>query len=97
MPNKLHRYYGAGYLHFITTSCYRRLPLLGGARDRDLLLQVLERVRRRYHIVALWCGRGRGAVPFGDSGSVFGSLPRTCVRGYYLSSLAGLARRLCRR
>ncbi|HXC43520.1 MAG TPA: hypothetical protein VNY51_08370 [Candidatus Dormibacteraeota bacterium] len=28
MPNKLRRYYGAGYLHFITTSCYRRMPLL---------------------------------------------------------------------
>jgi hypothetical protein len=26
MANKLRRYYGAGYLHFITTSCYRRLP-----------------------------------------------------------------------
>ena len=24
-----HRYYGAGYLHFITTSCCQRPPLLG--------------------------------------------------------------------
>jgi REP-associated tyrosine transposase len=51
MPNRLHRYYGAGYLHFITTSCYRRRPLLGTARNRDLFLQVLEQVRRRYHFV----------------------------------------------
>ncbi|MGZ4867859.1 MAG: REP-associated tyrosine transposase [Candidatus Angelobacter sp.] len=48
MPNRLHRYYGAGYLHFITTSCYQRRALLGGQQDRDLFLQVLERVRRRY-------------------------------------------------
>jgi putative transposase len=51
MPNRLHRYYGAGYSHFITTSCYQRLPLLGSARNRDLFVQVLEQVRRRYHFV----------------------------------------------
>ena len=51
MPNRLHRYYGAGHLHFITTSCYRRRPLLGTRHSRDLFLQVLERVRRRYHVV----------------------------------------------
>jgi hypothetical protein len=28
VANKLRRYYGAGYLDFITTSCYRRLQLL---------------------------------------------------------------------
>jgi REP element-mobilizing transposase RayT len=37
--------------HFITTSCYRRLPLLGNARNRDLFLRVLESVRRRYRFV----------------------------------------------
>lgn len=51
MPNRLHRYYGAGYSHFITTSCYRRLPLLASPRSRDLFLRVLESVRRRYHFV----------------------------------------------
>jgi putative transposase len=53
MANRLHRYYGAGYLHFITTSCYRRLPLLGTRPNRDLFLQVLEQVRRRYHFVVV--------------------------------------------
>ena len=53
MPNRLHRHYGAGYLHFITTSCYRRRPLLGTAPNRDLFLQVLEQVRRRYHFVVV--------------------------------------------
>ena len=51
MPNKLHRYYGAGYLHFITTSCYRRTPLLASPQHRDLLLEVLEQMRRRYRFV----------------------------------------------
>ena len=32
MPNRLHRYYGAGYLHFITTSCYQRRAMLGSRR-----------------------------------------------------------------
>jgi len=53
VPNKLPRYYGAGYLHFITTSCYRRLPLLQKPHHRDLLLEVLERVRRRYRFVVV--------------------------------------------
>ena len=46
--NPLRRYYGQGDLHFITTSCYRRKPLLGTARARDVFLTVLEQVRRRY-------------------------------------------------
>jgi len=53
MPRRLHRYYGSGYAHFITTSCFRRLPLLNTARRRDLLLTVLEQVRRRYGFVVL--------------------------------------------
>lgn len=53
MPNRLHHYYGAGYLHFITTSCYQRRPLLGMARNRDLFLEVLESVRRRYRFVVV--------------------------------------------
>ena len=53
MPIKLHRYYGAGYLHFITTSCYQRRPLLGSDRNRDLFLQILEQVRRRFQFVVV--------------------------------------------
>ena len=54
MRSKLKRYYGAGHLHFITCSCYRRQPLLGTPRRRDLFLTVLEQVRRRYQFVV--CG-----------------------------------------
>jgi putative transposase len=53
VPNRLHRYYGAGYSHFVTTSCYQRLPLLGSPRNRDLFLDVLEQVRRRYRFVVV--------------------------------------------
>ncbi len=41
VPNGLHRYYGAGYVHFITTSCYQRMPVLAKPtpepplKDRD--------------------------------------------------------------
>jgi putative transposase len=51
MNRKLKRYYGAGHLHFITFSCYRRQPILGTAKRRDLFLTVLEQVRRRYQFV----------------------------------------------
>jgi putative transposase len=47
----LSRCYGSGYLHFITTSCYQRLPVLGTAASRELFLQVLEEVRKRYRFV----------------------------------------------
>ena len=53
MPAHLHRYHGAGYLHFITTSCYQRRPLLGAPRSRDLFLQVLEQVRQRHRFVVV--------------------------------------------
>jgi len=35
MPKNLKRYYGHGDLHFVTFSCYRRIPLLRtiGARN----------------------------------------------------------------
>lgn len=53
MPRDLTRYYGAGDLHFITWSCYRRQPQLGTARRRDLFLRVLEQVRCRYQFVVV--------------------------------------------
>jgi hypothetical protein len=53
MGNRLKRYYGAGYLHFITTSCYRRRAPLASARRRDLFLKTLEQTRRRYKFVVV--------------------------------------------
>ena len=48
MRNKLKRYYGQGHLHFITFSCYRRLPLLGSRRARDRFVRILDEVREQY-------------------------------------------------
>jgi putative transposase len=45
MPTGLKRYYGKGDLHFITFSCYRRLPLLKTFRARDMFVKELGRVR----------------------------------------------------
>jgi putative transposase len=53
VPSRLKRYYGAKHLHFITCSCYRRLPLLGTPPRRDLFLKVLEQARRRYRFVVV--------------------------------------------
>jgi hypothetical protein len=52
VPAGLRRYYGKGHLHFITLSCYRRLPLLKTVRARDVFVKELGKVREI----------GRGAV-----------------------------------
>ncbi len=74
VPRSLHRYYGAGDLHFITCSCFERQPFLASARYRDLFLTVLEAGRRRYRVVVLGYVVMPGAP--GLAGSV--SSPTTC-------------------
>ena len=53
MPAGLHRTYGAQHLHFITCSCYRRLPFLNSAKSRDRFLEILEQTRLRCHFVVV--------------------------------------------
>ena len=53
MPRGLHRSYGAHHLHFITCSCYRRLPFLRTECSRDLFLSILEQTRERYRFVVV--------------------------------------------
>lgn len=53
MPKGLRRYYGQDDLHYVTFSCYRRRPLLGGPRRRDCFLRVFEQVRLRYRFVVV--------------------------------------------
>jgi putative transposase len=48
MPKRLKRIYGFGHLHFLTFSCYRRLPLLASVRARNTFVRVLGEVRREY-------------------------------------------------
>jgi putative transposase len=53
VPRRLYRSYGSGYLHFITSSCYRRRPLLNTPRRRILFVKILEEVRQRYNFVVV--------------------------------------------
>ncbi len=53
MPAGLHRTYGAHHLHFITNSCYRRMPLLNSARARGRFLSILEQTRLKYGFVVV--------------------------------------------
>ena len=53
MPSGLHRTYGAHHLHFITCSCYHRLPFLKSARACDRFLSILEQARQRYRLVVV--------------------------------------------
>ncbi len=53
MASGLHRTYGAHHLHFITCSCFRRLPFLKRACSRDCFLSILEEVRQRYRFVVV--------------------------------------------
>ena len=48
MPKSLKRYYGRGDLHFLTFSCYRRLPLLGTVWARNIFADTLAEIRNRY-------------------------------------------------
>jgi len=51
MPKGLKRYYGRGELHFLTFSCYRRLPLLGTVRARNVFVEALGKIRQRYRFL----------------------------------------------
>ena len=48
MANKLMRIYGRSHLHFITFSCYRRVPFLRSVRAKNIFVQILGEVRDRY-------------------------------------------------
>ena len=51
MPKGLKRYYGLGHLHFLTFSCYRRLPLLNTVRARNIFVNALEDIRERHGVL----------------------------------------------
>jgi len=54
MTKGLVRYRQAGSFHFVTFSCYRRLPNLGTESARNLFERSLESMRKRYSFVV--CG-----------------------------------------
>jgi len=48
MPSGLKRYHTFGHDHFVTFSCYRRLPYLNNDHARTVFLETLERLRERH-------------------------------------------------
>ena len=48
MPSRLKRYQGQGDFHFLTFSCYHRLPYLDDDRARTVFLDALENLRSRH-------------------------------------------------
>ena len=53
MRNPLQRHYGQGDLHFVTFSCFRRLPFLGTPRARDQFVRTLDQVRSKWKFLLL--------------------------------------------
>ena len=51
MPRKLIRYHQSGQFHFITFSCYKRLPLLHNNASYSVFEHEFEWVRQRYGFV----------------------------------------------
>ncbi|HKN19994.1 MAG TPA: transposase [Terracidiphilus sp.] len=49
MPSGLRRFHQTRQSHFVTFSCYHRLPYLGDSVSRDLFESALERIRKRYN------------------------------------------------
>ena len=50
MPRDLQRRYGQHHLHFVTFSCYQRLPLLGSPRARNLFVEALGELRVQFGV-----------------------------------------------
>jgi putative transposase len=53
VPKGLKRHYGRGDLHFLTFSCYRRLPLLHTKQRRNLFVHALGKIRERYNFLLI--------------------------------------------
>jgi putative transposase len=51
MPRGLVRFQQTGDFHFLTFSCYHRLPNLNTVAARDLFESALEQIRRRYNLL----------------------------------------------
>ena len=53
MPSGLKRYFGQRHAHYITCSCWQRLPFLRPPRRMDLFLSMLEETRCKYRFAVL--------------------------------------------
>ena len=50
MPEGLKRRHNSGQAHFLTFSCYHRLPLLANLHMEDTFLRALEQTRQRFEM-----------------------------------------------
>ena len=50
MPDGLKRFHNSGQTHFLTFSCYHRLPLLAQLHMQDAFLRALEQMRGRFRM-----------------------------------------------
>ena len=92
MARGLKRYYGVGDLHFVTFSCYQRLPLLASGRRRDLFLRSLEAIRTHYELLVA------GYVVMPEHVHLLVSEPGRCDLSTALKALKqGVSRRVLRR
>jgi len=55
MANRLIRRYGQGHLHFVTFTCFRRLPLLRSIHARNIFVQILSETRDRHGFPLVGC------------------------------------------
>jgi putative transposase len=51
MTTGLKRYQQTGEMHFLTFSCYHRLPYLASPQAKDLFESALDQIRRKYRFV----------------------------------------------
>ena len=51
MTERLVRYQQSGDMHFLTFSCYHRLPYLASPEAKDIFEDALERIRKRYNFI----------------------------------------------
>jgi putative transposase len=63
MPKNLKRYYGRGDLHFVTFSCYRRIPLLRTIGARNVFVKALGAIRDRYKFSLVGYSLLTGLIP----------------------------------
>ena len=66
MPSGLKRFQKAESLHFITFSCFHRLPLLEAPGAREAVEAVLEQTRGRWprHRLQRWPCAMKSCAPF---------------------------------
>ena len=92
MPSGLKRIYGKGHWHFVTVSCYRRLPLLMRAQARDAVVRELGKVRDELKFALL------GYVVMPEHVHLLMSEPPACTPSAVLHKLKfRVARRLRKR